>query len=86
MTLRVGQANSHNALGEEVSQSKPLFSMSLHSHKFFVDGCFVDAACFAVGSYRLRQDRLEVIYILMMEKINSERALLSRSSRVATQP
>lgn len=40
VTLKIGQANSHNALGEEVSQSKPLFSMSLRSHKSFVDGCF----------------------------------------------
>lgn len=84
VTLKVGQANSHNALGEKVSQSKPLFSMPLHSHKFFVDGCLIDAACFAVSSYRLRQDRLEVIHILMMEKMNSGPAWLSRASCVTT--
>ena len=38
-----------------------------------------------MGSYRPRQDRWELIYTLMVEKINSGPAQLSRSSSVTTQ-
>lgn len=46
---------------------------------------FTDAACFDVSSYMRRQDRFQAICILIMEKINSRPARLSRFSPATTQ-